>query len=298
MTYQRPQLVLHSLKDTTVDFVVYEKELLPNKVKVCPFVLGSPSVLTKSLHWSRPILSWIKGNVNASVHTTNGLAAIGGVIRDEHGNWIVRFTRPVGRCSVLLAELWALHNMLARAWSFGFRRVVIKTDCLEAIQILQRSSNSLSVVASIRLWIVQNWELVVCYSSRICNLLADKLAAWGRLNSQDVLTLPSPPSSLLAVVEADKNSTRLDPLELQDYWSREPNGIYSKKVFCEINSMEGAEYDIFWKEIWSNLAPPKIETFVWKAIHQIIPTKMELAKREVVMSDAINCPICGTEPEQ
>ncbi|KAK8660247.1 hypothetical protein V6N13_051180 [Hibiscus sabdariffa] len=53
---------------------------------------------------------------------------------------------------------------------------------------------------------------------RTCNLLDDKLAAWGRLNSQDVLTLPSPPSSLLVVVEADKNSTRLDPLELQDWY--------------------------------------------------------------------------------
>ncbi|KAK9031798.1 hypothetical protein V6N11_056086 [Hibiscus sabdariffa] len=130
---------------------------------------GLPFILTKSLHWSRPPPGWIKGNVDASVDTANGLAAIGGVIRDEHGDWIVGFTRHVGRCSVLLAELWALHDMLARA-------------------------------------------------QRTCNLLDDKLAAWGRLNSQDVLTLPSPPSSLLVVVEADKNSTRLDPLELQDWY--------------------------------------------------------------------------------
>ncbi|KAK8617635.1 hypothetical protein V6N13_080545 [Hibiscus sabdariffa] len=64
----------------------------------------------------------------------------------------------------------------------------------------------------------QNWELVVCHSPRTCNLFADRLATWGRLNSQEALTLLSPPSSLLAVVEADKSGTGLDPLELQDWY--------------------------------------------------------------------------------
>ncbi|KAL4302962.1 hypothetical protein GQ457_10G024650 [Hibiscus cannabinus] len=182
---------------------------------------SSHSVNTDSLQWSRPAPGWIKGNVDASVHTVNGLAAIGGVIRDENGDWIVGFTWPVGRCSTLLAELWALHDMLARAWSFDFRLVIIETDCLKVIRILQRSSNSLSgndLVDSIRYWIDQNWELVVCHSSRTCNLLADRLATWDRLNSQDALTLSSPPSSLLAVVEADKSNTRMDLLELQDWY--------------------------------------------------------------------------------
>ncbi|KAK8505304.1 hypothetical protein V6N12_067273 [Hibiscus sabdariffa] len=155
---------------------------------------SSPSVHTKSLQWSRSAPGWIKGNVDASVHTANGLAAIGGVMRDANGNWIVGFTRPVGRCSVLLAELWALHDMLARTWSFDFRRVVIETDCLE------------------------KWDLVVCHSPRTCNLLANMLATWGRLNSQGVLTLSSPPSSLLAVVEAEKNGSRINPLELQGWY--------------------------------------------------------------------------------
>ncbi|KAL4308369.1 hypothetical protein GQ457_01G026590 [Hibiscus cannabinus] len=183
---------------------------------------SSHSVNTESLQWSRPAPGWIKGNVDASVHTANGLAAIGGVIRDENGDWIVGFTRPVGHCSVLLVELWVLHDMLARAWSFGFRRVIIETDFLEVIRILQRSLNSFSgngLVASLRYWIDQNWELVVCHSPRTCNLLADRLATWGRLNSQDALTLSSPPSSLLVVVEADKSGTRMDPLELQDWYS-------------------------------------------------------------------------------
>ncbi|KAK9019532.1 hypothetical protein V6N11_054050 [Hibiscus sabdariffa] len=101
----------------------------------------------------------------------------------------------VGRCSVLMAELWVLHDMLVRAWSFGFRWIVIEIDCLEVIQILQRTSHSLSgnnLIASIRYWTDHNWELVIRHIPRTCNMLADKLSTWGRLNSHEVVTLPNP----------------------------------------------------------------------------------------------------------
>ncbi|KAK8575344.1 hypothetical protein V6N12_063019 [Hibiscus sabdariffa] len=44
--------------------------------------------------WSHPTLGWVKGNVGATVHIGNGQDAIGGLITDEHGDWIVDFTRP------------------------------------------------------------------------------------------------------------------------------------------------------------------------------------------------------------
>ncbi|KAK8563605.1 hypothetical protein V6N12_035750 [Hibiscus sabdariffa] len=72
-----------------------------------------------------------------------GQAAIGGIIRDEHGVWVVGFTRPVGRCSILVVELWALHDMLARAWSFGFRRIVVETDKLEVVETFPNPLESL-----------------------------------------------------------------------------------------------------------------------------------------------------------
>ncbi|KAK8546571.1 hypothetical protein V6N12_027348 [Hibiscus sabdariffa] len=103
-----------------------------------------PEALPDQL-WSRPAPGWVKGNVDATVHIGNGQAAIGGLIRDEHGEWIVGFTRPVGRCPVLIVELWALHDMLARAWSFGFRRIVVEMDCLEVIRILQRAFHTRSL---------------------------------------------------------------------------------------------------------------------------------------------------------
>ncbi|KAL4367931.1 hypothetical protein GQ457_05G027970 [Hibiscus cannabinus] len=38
-----------------------------------------------------------------------------------------------------------------------------------------------------------------------------------------------------------------------------------------------------WKFVWTNLAPPKVEAFVWKLMHGHVPTKVELAKRGGVL---------------
>ncbi|KAK9001135.1 hypothetical protein V6N11_082926 [Hibiscus sabdariffa] len=75
--------------------------------------------------------------------------------------------------------------------------------------ILQQTSHSLSenrLVASIRYWTDHNWKLVILHISRTCNMLADKLSAWGSLNSQQVETFSCPPLPLVAAVDTDKSS--------------------------------------------------------------------------------------------
>ncbi|KAK8596999.1 hypothetical protein V6N12_065476 [Hibiscus sabdariffa] len=103
----------------------------------------SGSEVLLSYQWSHLAPGWVKCNVDATLHTASGQATIGGLIMDEHGVWIVGFTRAVGRCSVLIAELWSLHDMLARAWSFGFRRLVVETDSLEEAETLPSPPSSL-----------------------------------------------------------------------------------------------------------------------------------------------------------
>ncbi|KAK8979996.1 hypothetical protein V6N11_061217 [Hibiscus sabdariffa] len=128
----------------------------------------------QSMKLSRPAPGWVKGNVDASVNTTNGQVAIGGINQEEHGVWI-------------------------------------------------QTSHSLSgngLVASIRYWIDHNWELVIRHIPRTCNILADKLADWGRLNSQEVGTLANPPLSMVVDVETDKSSLQTVPLVLQDWFGR------------------------------------------------------------------------------
>ncbi|KAK8512446.1 hypothetical protein V6N12_075025 [Hibiscus sabdariffa] len=174
-------------------------------------------------HWCLPIPGWVKGNVDAFVHTSTGQAAIDGLLRDDCGDWVVSFTRPVGRCSVLVAELWALHDMLHCAWDRGFPKVLIESDCLEVIRILQQTSPSLSstsLVASILRLTEYGWELVIRHVPREGNALADRLSKWGRIHSPETVILVHPPSTLNALVNAEKGSGLRDPLLVQD-WLRD-----------------------------------------------------------------------------
>ncbi|KAK8984899.1 hypothetical protein V6N11_064445 [Hibiscus sabdariffa] len=176
-------------------------------------------------HWCLPTPGWVKGNMDAAVNTNTGQAAIGGLLRDDCGDWVVGFTWPIGRCSVLVAELWALYDMLHCAWDRGFRKVLIETDCLEVIRILQRTSPSLSntgLVASIMRLTEHNWELVIRHVPRSGNALADRLSKWGHLYSPESVMLDYPPSFLYALVNTDKGSGLRDPIMVLE-WQRDAN---------------------------------------------------------------------------
>ncbi|KAL4354845.1 hypothetical protein GQ457_06G011460 [Hibiscus cannabinus] len=93
--------------------------------------------------WLRPPIGWIKVNVDAAVSTVEGLVGIGAVFRDDGGSWLFGFARFVGRCTVLVAELWAIHDGLAQAWGCGHRCVELESDNLEAVRMVNSNSNLL-----------------------------------------------------------------------------------------------------------------------------------------------------------
>ncbi|KAL4272876.1 hypothetical protein GQ457_13G021790 [Hibiscus cannabinus] len=191
----------------------------------CAEASGQVSLDTVLQSWSRPPLGWVKVNADASVNLADGKASIGCVIRDEHGNWIRGFARNVGRCSVLFAELWAVHDSLVQAWYLDFRRVIIETDCLEVIRILTRSSRALvgnNLVESILLWTRKEWQLVFRHVPRHENSLADRLAALGRSASCNGLSLLSPPADLVILVEEEKARSACGMLPSED-WATIPN---------------------------------------------------------------------------
>ncbi|XP_062170938.1 uncharacterized protein LOC133876698 [Alnus glutinosa] len=50
-----------------------------------------------------------------------------------------------------------------------------------------------------------------------------------------------------------------------------------------------------WKVLWSLKIPNSVKVFLWKACHNLLPTKANLLKRKVV-EDGL-CPCCGREDE-
>ena len=45
-----------------------------------------------------------------------------------------------------------------------------------------------------------------------------------------------------------------------------------------------------WKEVWQMQAPPKIKKFLWRACHNVLPTKQALMRRKI-LEDSI-CERC------
>ncbi|KAK5793441.1 hypothetical protein PVK06_034587 [Gossypium arboreum] len=57
-----------------------------------------------------------------------GHASSSGVIRDDTRQWRMGFSRKIGICPIVEAELWGAYDGLRQAWSMGIRNVVLKMD--------------------------------------------------------------------------------------------------------------------------------------------------------------------------
>ena len=62
-------------------------------------------VVTRSIRWEKTAMGWKKLNTDGSVLGSVGQARCGGVVRDDHGKWIVGFTRHIGATDSFAAEL-------------------------------------------------------------------------------------------------------------------------------------------------------------------------------------------------
>ncbi|KAK8483501.1 hypothetical protein V6N11_065382 [Hibiscus sabdariffa] len=154
----------------------------------CESTFGVTVAPARELHrrqrWVGSARGWVKLNVDAAVGAavgaTDDRASVGGVIRDANGEWMFGFSRFVGRCPVLLAELWAVLDGLRHAWAVNYRRVELETDNKE------------------------DWVVVVKYAPRECNGVADSLAALGRDSGWQGSTFSVPPGAIVHRLDVER----------------------------------------------------------------------------------------------
>ncbi|MBA0695417.1 hypothetical protein Goari_002044, partial [Gossypium aridum] len=76
----------------------------------------------------------------------SGEVVVEGVLRDHHRHWIIEFNRRLGLCFVFNAELWDILDGLTVLHNRSWDKVLIRTDSVEVVQVIQvvfsRSSNS------------------------------------------------------------------------------------------------------------------------------------------------------------
>ncbi|KAK7268980.1 hypothetical protein RIF29_21693 [Crotalaria pallida] len=104
---------------------------------------GVESLKYKEPRWVSwtPILEGVVINVDGSAFGNPGRAGYGGLIRSNIGEWICGFAGYFGISNNIHMELLAILHGLELAWSRGFRNVECRSDCLEALSLVQGAQN-------------------------------------------------------------------------------------------------------------------------------------------------------------
>ena len=69
------------------------------------------------------------------------------MIRDEVGNWVIGFSRRIGRVDSFIAEIWALRDGLQLCHQMNVRAVMIELDAKALVDVFNNSSYCNSVIS-------------------------------------------------------------------------------------------------------------------------------------------------------
>ncbi|CAN0856148.1 Putative ribonuclease H protein At1g65750 [Linum grandiflorum] len=170
----------------------------------------SPTIVDL-IGWAPPASGWVKMNTDGSVTTNPHSAAVGVVVRGENGGWIGGFCSWIGTQEILHTELRALRDGLSWVRLMGYRRVVVETDSLLAVQLLHSqdtASHPLEALIKDILQIVAEGWCEVKHIRREANFVADRLAKMGHAEKDGEKWFPSPPGEVAKLVEDDRKGAK------------------------------------------------------------------------------------------
>ncbi|KAF7844979.1 putative ribonuclease H protein At1g65750 family [Senna tora] len=184
--------------------------------RIVPGSVRHSSHVQRFICWEKPSNGWVKFNVDAAHRESLNLTACGGIARDSDGRFLIGFMRNLGDGSVLNAELWSIFCALEVAWHSGFKKVLVESDSLIAVRLINDSISLVHpcspILARIHYWISCDWEVQVVHIHREGNRVADSLAGHAFGGSLDLVILHEAPAFLFSVLRADlegKGSYRL-----------------------------------------------------------------------------------------
>ncbi|KAF7832914.1 RnaseH [Senna tora] len=138
-------------------------------------------------------------------------AGCGGIIRDNHGNWIKGFVSNLGYVSFLSVELWGIYHGLVTAWNLGFRKVELESDSSQASKMIQTlreaGSNLHPLQHKISCLLARDWEVKATHIPRNANGCANTIAKHSLASSIGFNMLDNPPCLVVSVMLRDANNS-------------------------------------------------------------------------------------------
>lgn len=91
------------------------------------------------IKWEPPDPSCLTLNMNGTVGK-NVIASCGGVLWVSNDNWIIRFTKGLGRSNMPQVELWGILEGLKRIHSKADMKLCVQTDFNPAFEAIKRGN--------------------------------------------------------------------------------------------------------------------------------------------------------------
>ena len=164
-------------------------------------------MIVRQIKWEKPDMGWVKLNTDGAADVAAGSAGGGGLIRDDQGNWIIGFTRKIGKTSSFLAETWALRDGLILCKQLKLNAVMVELDAKALIDALKNPSYANTIVSPLfddcKQLASQIPHLSFKHIYREANRCADRLAYLGSCQGLDFNSFFCPLVDLVPLVLAD-----------------------------------------------------------------------------------------------
>ena len=163
----------------------------------------------RGVRWEHPEPEWHVLNTDGASKGVSGRAGAGGVVRGDHGEWIVGFSEQLGVCSAIQAELRAVLRGLRIAREMGLRKLWIQVDSMVVVTLLSTSDLRFSayhgILQQCKILLAWGyWETRVTHCFREANQVADKLANLGIEGNLGVTMYPTPPREVREALFSDR----------------------------------------------------------------------------------------------
>lgn len=138
--------------------------------------------LCRNIRWEPPDHNWVKLNCDGSVTDLGERSGVGGVFRNSSGDFLLGFAANMGSLSITEAELWAMFMGICLANLHGFGRVIIDSDSLTAVRLINSGCSSLhpafNLVNDIHSHMIPG-SMQISHIWRDANQVADCMAKFG-----------------------------------------------------------------------------------------------------------------------
>lgn len=102
----------------------------------------------------------------------------GGLIRDDNGNFLMRFYGALGAATILHAKISALMHGLELCWAKGFQKILCHSKSLLTLKLLKEANQTFHRHGK-RTLISHHWEVKINNVFTEANFYADVLAKLG-----------------------------------------------------------------------------------------------------------------------